>query len=231
MRIGLFDSGIGGLTVLKAFIKYHPNNEYFYYGDTLNVPYGDKSIDELKIYTTKAVEYLLNKKIDILVIACGTVSANLYDYIKESVDIPVYSVISEIPKYIEQNNYKKTLAMATQAAINSHAFKNTIKSEVIELACPKLVPLIENDKKDELKLVVQDYLKYYNDIDSIILGCTHYPLIKDIIKEYVGNNVSLIDMGEILAQSIETKDTNYSLELFFTKRTEILDKKIKEILN
>lgn len=231
MRIGLFDSGIGGLTVLKAFIKYHPNNEYFYYGDTLNVPYGDKSIDELKTYTTKAVEYLLNKKIDILVIACGTVSANLYDYIKKSINIPVYSVISEIPKYIEQNNYKKTLAMATQAAINSHAFKNTIKSEVIELACPKLVPLIENDKKDELKLVVQDYLKDYNDIDSIILGCTHYPLIKDIIKEYVGNNVSLIDMGEILAQSIKTKDTNYSLELFFTKRTEILDKKIKEILN
>lgn len=231
MRIGLFDSGIGGLTVLKAFVKYHPNNEYFYYGDTLNVPYGDKSIDELKTYTTKAVEYLLNKKIDILVIACGTVSANLYDYIKKSINIPVYSVISEIPKYIEQNNYKKTLAMATQAAINSHAFKNTIKSEVIELACPKLVPLIENDKKDELKLVVQDYLKDYNDIDSIILGCTHYPLIKDIIKEYVGNNVSLIDMGEILAQSIKTKDTNYSLELFFTKRTEILDKKIKEILN
>ena len=94
MRVGLFDSGIGGITVLKEMLKYHPNNEYFYYGDTLNVPYGDKTIEELYNCVEKIIDYLKEKKVDIIIIACGTVSANLYDRLKKEIDIPIYSSIS-----------------------------------------------------------------------------------------------------------------------------------------
>lgn len=230
MRIGLFDSGIGGLTVLKAFIKYHPNNEYFYYGDTLNVPYGDKSIDELYNCVQNIINYLKNKKVDMIIIACGTVSANLYERLKNEIDIPIYSVISNIPKYIEENNYKKTLVMATTATINSHIFKKTLKNEVIEVACPKLVPLIEKGNYNLIDETLDEYLKDTEGIDSLVLGCTHYPLVKENIRKKIGREVSILDMGEILAKSIKTKDSFYKLDLYFSKKTEELDKNVNFIL-
>lgn len=230
MRIGLFDSGIGGLTVLKAFIKYHPNNEYFYYGDTLNVPYGDKSIDESYNCVQNIINYLKNKKVDMIIIACGTVSANLYERLKNEIDIPIYSVISNIPKYIEENNYKKTLVMATTATINSHIFKKTLKNEVIEVACPKLVPLIEKGNYNLIDETLDEYLKDTEGIDSLVLGCTHYPLVKENIRKKIGREVSILDMGEILAKSIKTKDSFYKLDLYFSKKTEELDKNVNFIL-
>lgn len=229
MRIGLFDSGIGGLTVLKAFIKYHPNNEYFYYGDTLNVPYGDKTKEELYECVKTILKYMKSKKVDIIVIACGTVSANLYDRLKEENEIPIYNVIGETFKYIEERNFKKTLVMATNASIKSHVFKNNIKNEVIEVACPKLVPLIENGKYDEIDDALDEYLQNIDGIDSIVLGCTHYPIIKDKIMKKV-NNVEILDMGEILAKNIKIEDTTKKVDLYFSKKTVMLDENVNSIL-
>lgn len=230
MRIGLFDSGIGGLTVLKSFIKYHPNNQYYYYGDTLNVPYGDKSIDELYKYVKNIIEYLKSKKVEMIIIACGTVSANLYDCLKEELDIPIYSVISELPKYIEERNYKKTLVMATNATINSHVFKKKLNNEVVEIACPKLVPIIESGNYNELDIVLDEYLSNLDGIDSIILGCTHYSIIKDYIRKKVGNSIDIIDMGEVLANNIKIEDSYKRIDLFFSKKTENLDRNVNKIL-
>lgn len=220
MRVGLFDSGIGGLTVLKSFIKYHPNNEYFYYGDTLNVPYGDKSIDELYKCVEKIIKYLEEQKVDIIIIACGTVSANLYDRLKEELDIPIYSVISELPKYIREKKYKKTLVMATSASINSHIYKKELDNDVIEVACPKLVPMIESADYSNLDGALNEYLKDLDGVDSIVLGCTHYPIIKDYIRNKVGNDIDIIDIGELLAKKIELIDSHKEVNFFFSKVTD-----------
>jgi glutamate racemase len=230
MKIGLFDSGVGGLTVLKSFLKYHPNNEYYYYGDTLNVPYGDKTKEELRKCVNNILEYLKEKKVEMIIIACGTVSANLYEELKEELDIPIYSVISELPKYIEEKNYKNILVMATNATINTHVFKNRLKNNVIEVACPKLVPAIEKNDMNAIDSILDEYLENVQSIDSIVLGCTHYPIIKDKIRKKVGEQVDIIDMGEILARNIQIKDSTKNIELFFSKKTKELDNNVKMII-
>lgn len=230
MRIGLFDSGVGGLTVLKAFLKYHPNNEYIYYGDTLNVPYGDKTKEELYNCVTNIIEYLKEKKVDIIIIACGTVSANLYDRLKEEIDIPIYSIISEVKDYIKLKQYKRTLVMATNATIQSHVFKNELDNNVIEVACPKLVPIIESGDYSNLDEVLNEYLKNAHNVDSLILGCTHYPIIKEQIKNKIEKNIDIIDLGELLAKKIKVKDSFKRVDLYFSKKTENLDRNVNNIL-
>ncbi len=230
MRIGLFDSGVGGLTVLKSFLKYHPNNEYIYYGDTLNVPYGDKTKEELYNCVTNIIDYLKEKKVDIIIIACGTVSANLYDRLKEEIDIPIYSIISEVKDYIKLKQYKRTLVMATNATIQSHVFKNELDNNVIEVACPKLVPIIESGDYSNLDEVLNEYLKNANNTDSLILGCTHYPIIKEQIKNKIEKNIDIIDLGELLAKKIEVKDSFKRVDLYFSKKTENLDRNVNNIL-
>jgi glutamate racemase len=230
MRIGLFDSGVGGLTVLKSFLKYHPNNEYFYYGDTLNVPYGDKTKKELRCCVDNILKFLQEKNVEIIIIACGTVSANLYDELKKELDIPIYSVISELPKYIEEKKYKNTLVMATNATINTHIFKKKLNNNVIEVACPKLVPAIENNETEKIDLILDEYLKDIGPVDSLILGCTHYPIIKNKIKNKVGKNVDIIDMGEILAKNIKVVDSFKNVELYFSKNTPELSNNVKMVI-
>lgn len=230
MRIGLFDSGVGGLTVLKSFLKYHPNNEYFYYGDTLNVPYGDKTKEELYNCVTSIIKYLKEKKVDMIIIACGTVSANLYDRLKKELDIPIYSIISEIKEYIKRKGYKSTLVMATKATIESHVFKKELDNNVIEVACPKLVPIIESRDYSNLNEVLDEYLNDIDNIDSLILGCTHYPIIKEQIKNKVGKNVDIIDLGELLSKKIKVNDTHKRVDLYFSKKTEKLDENVNYIL-
>ena len=231
MRVGLFDSGVGGLTVLNAFLKYHPNNEYFYYGDTLNMPYGDKTIDELYSYVKVILNYMREKKVDIIVIACGTISANLYDVLKKEVEVPIYSVISELPRYIEEKGYKNTLVLATNATINSHVFKNRLNSNVIEVACPKLVPIIEQNRMEDLDSALDEYIKDTSNIDSLILGCTHYGIIKEDIKRKIGKDIDIIDLGEILASKIELNDSFQSVDLHFSKVTNELEENVKKIIN
>ncbi len=230
MRIGLFDSGVGGLTVLNSFLKYHPNNEYFYYGDTLNMPYGDKSIQELYEYSKKIIDYLYSKNVDIIVIACGTVSANLYDILKKEVKVPIYSVMSELNNYFKEQKFNKTLVLATTKTIDSHVFKKIVEKEVIEVACPKLVPLIESNNIEMVDKVLDEYIPQNIDFDSLVLGCTHYPIIKELIMNKINKNVKIIDMGEILAKRIKTQDSFKKVDLYFSKRTEELNKNVNNIL-
>ena len=231
MRIGMFDSGVGGLTVLNSFLKYHPNNEYIYYGDTLNVPYGNKSKEELFKLSKNIIEFLESKNVDIIIIACGTVSSNVYEELKKITNIPIYSIISELPEYIKNNNHKNVLALATSATINTHVFKNKLDANVIEVACPKLVPLIEENNSEKLDEVINEYLTDTDKIDSIILGCTHYPLIKDKIEKKINKNIDIIELGEILAKKIAINDSFKNVKLCFTKETESLNENIKRILN
>lgn len=229
MRIGMFDSGIGGLTVLKSFLKYHPDNEYIYYGDILNMPYGDKTKKELLELSTKIISFLESKNVDIIVIACGTVSSNLYDELKNISKVPIYSIISEVSDYIKEKDYNNLLVMATSATINTHIFKNMANNIITEIACPKLVPLIETNNDKEIEIALDEYLTT-KDYDGIILGCTHYPIIKDKIKEKLNNSTEIIELGEILARKIKTKDSYKSIEVYFSKEIPMLKDNVNKIL-
>ena len=227
MRVGLFDSGIGGLTVLRTLMKKYPNNDYIYYGDTLNVPYGNKTIEELNELSKKDVEYLINKNVDIIIVACGTVSSNCLDYLKETFDIPIYGVVMPTIEYINNSDYKNIGVLATNATINSHIFKNNINKNVYEIPAPILVDLIEKNETSYIEEVLHEYLDKYKDkIDALILGCTHYPLIKDYLKHVI--DVDIIEMGDY----IEVEEgSSKSLDINFSRTDKVIDSNIDIILN
>ena len=228
MRIGLFDSGLGGLTVLKTLLKKYPNNEYVYYGDTLNIPYGDKTKEELIILAKKNVEFLLSKNVDIIIIACGTVSSNCLDILKESYDIPIISILEPTIDYLNRSNYQNILVMATHATINSHIFKNNINKNIYELETPKLVPMIENNNLLDIEEILHEYLdNYLNNIDVLVLGCTHYPIIKDYIKSVVGEHTNILDMSDLIKID---NNGNRSLEIYFSKIDDKIITNTKNIL-
>ena len=228
MRIGLFDSGVGGLTVLKTLLKKIPNNEYIYYGDTLNLPYGSKSKKELLKLAKNNIEFLLNKKVDMIIIACGTVSSNCLEELKETYNIPIISIVEPTIDYLNKSNYKNIGVIATEATINYHIFKNNIDKNIYEIATPKLVPLIESNNLSNIDLVLHEYLDDYLDkIDVLVLGCTHYPIIRDYIEK-ITNNITIIDMSEQI--NIENQGNN-KIEIYFSKVNDIIINNTKRILN
>ena len=228
MKIGVFDSGIGGLTVLKRLIDKYPNNEYIYYGDTKNIPYGDKSIDELKVLASNIVEFLISKNVDMIVIACGTVSSNLSNYLKEKYNIKIVDIISPVINYLNNSEYEKIGVIATNATINSKVFSKSLNKDIKEVACPMFVPLIESNNLCELEKYLDNYLNDIKDRDIIVLGCTHYPIIKDEINKYLNNNVRLLDMAECISNI--TNEGKASIELYFSELYDKLIDNIKIIL-
>lgn len=229
MKIGVFDSGIGGLTVLKKLIDTYPNNEYIYYGDTKNIPYGDKSVNELKVLASNIIDFLIEKDVDMIVIACGTISSNLSTYLKEKYNIKIIDIISPVINYLNNNNYEKIGVIATQATINSKVFSTNINKDIKEVACPKFVPLIEDNNLIELENYFNIYLDDLIDRDLIVLGCTHYPLIKDQISQYMGNNIKLLDMSECIS-NISNNGVS-SVNLYFSKLDDKIINNINNILD
>ena len=228
MRVGLFDSGIGGLTVLKTLIKKYPLNDYIYFGDTKNIPYGSKSIDKLKELARQNVEFLLRFNVDVIVIACGTVSSNCLSYLKELYDVKIIDIISPTIKYLNASNYNNILVMATEATINSRKNKKSINKNVFEVATPKLVPMIESKKLDNIDIVLNDYLSLYKKkIDSLVLGCTHYPLLRNDIVDVVGQNVDIIDMSDLL---VLDNSGNGNMSIYFSDVNDKLVDNVKYIL-
>lgn len=231
MRIGIFDSGVGGLTVLKNLYENHPNNEYIYFGDTLNLPYGNKSKEELINLADKDVEFLTTKNVDLIIIACGTVSSNCYEYLKNKYSIPIYDIINPTINYINNSNYQNIGVIATEATINSHIFKKNIKKNIFEIKTPDFVPIIENNNYQELENSINNYLKEYKEkIDLLVLGCTHYPIIKENLNKYFNNKVKLLDMSEPLLNKIKEGNTS-NVEIYFSKLTEENTNNAKKILN
>lgn len=229
MRIGLFDSGLGGLTVLKELKRKYPNNEYIYFGDNKNLPYGSKTKEQLLELSSNAVEFLLSKKVDIVIIACGTVSANVYDDLKQKYQIPIYDIITPTITYINNSEYEKVGLIATKATVESHKFKEKINKTLYEQACPLFVPFIEGDKTINIDNAINDYLKEIKDYDAIILGCTHYPLLIDKLKSIT--NAKLINMGTILANHLNITSSISKTNLYFSKFDNKLIDKVNNIID
>lgn len=233
MRVGVFDSGIGGLTILKSLLENHPNNEYIYFGDTLNIPYGEKTNDQLKDLSDKIIRFLISKKVDMIVIACGTISSSIYDEIKNKYDVPIYDIINPITNQLKKLKIKKALLIATDKTIESKKFEEKLKSANIELytqACPKFVPIIEHKSKDLLEIELGEYLYQYKnlDIEVVIPGCTHYPIISGEIGDYL--NVDILDIGLIVAKSLDIKYSINDLKVYFSAVDDDLKEVVKDII-
>ena len=233
MRVGVFDSGIGGLTILKSLLENHPNNEYIYFGDTLNIPYGEKTNDQLKDLSDKIIRFLISKKVDMIVIACGTISSSIYDEIKNKYDVPIYDIINPITNQLKKLKIKKALLIATDETIESKKFEEKLKSANMELytqACPKFVPIIEHKSKDLLEIELGEYLYQYKnlDIEVVIPGCTHYPIISGEIADYL--NVDILDIGLIVAKSLDIEYSINDLKVYFSAVDDDLKEVVKDII-
>lgn len=233
MKVGVFDSGIGGLTVLKNLYKHYPNNEYIYYGDTKNLPYGNKTKEELNELSSNDIEFLISKKVDVIFIACGTVSSNCIHYLKNKYDIPIYDIITPTINYLNNSNYKNIGIIATNATISSHVFEKNLNKFVYEIKTPDFVPIIENNQIKELPKVIDKYLKEYKDkIDILVLGCTHYPLIKDNLNKYLGNHIPLLDMSELLLDKLkDNNNSSSSISIYYSKLNKTIIENTKNVLN
>jgi len=231
MRIGVFDSGLGGVTVLKELITRYPNNEYIYFGDTINLPYGSKTKEQLLQFSDKIINFLKEQKVDLIIIACGTCSANTYFEIKDKYHIPIIDILSPTIHYILSCEYKKIGVIGTEMLIKSNYFNKYLNNvEVTSVATPKLVPLIETDKinTDECEEVLKQYLNNFNDIDALVLGCTHYSLLKDQILKI--RKLKLINMGEILSHNINLGNSDeLKVTLYFSFVNDTIQKKVQQI--
>lgn len=211
--IGIFDSGIGGLTVLKSVAQILPNENIVYFGDTARVPYGSKSNDTVIEYSIQAANFLLRKNIKLLVVACNTASSVALGELKRFLTIPVIGMIEPGARAaIHESKSGRIGVIGTRATINNKAYSHELKKlnpkiKVYEKACPLFVPLAEegwiNNKVTEL--AAKEYLTELkeNKIDSLILGCTHYPILASVIQKVVGKNVKLVDSGTPSAMIIE----------------------------
>lgn len=217
-KIGVFDSGLGGLTAVKEIMSLFPNESIVYFGDTGRVPYGTRSKETILKYTYDDINFLLSRDVKMIVIACGTASSAALPEIKTEFNVPIYGVVDSgayEAARVTKNN--KIGIIGTTATIKSGAYNKYLaeynnKVQTFEKACPLFVPLVENGHFDTpvTELVVEEYLKDIKDagVDTLILGCTHYPLLKSAISKYMGDGVTLVSPGEEVAKFLRKKITS-----------------------
>jgi glutamate racemase len=210
--IGVFDSGIGGLTVVRALTHHLPHENIVYFGDTARVPYGPKSSQVVREYAAQDTDVLLQHNVKMIVIACNTVSAVALDVVQKRAKVPVTGVIIPGAQAAARATAKKRVGIiGTVGTVSSNAYTNAIRQidpgiQVFGQACPLFVPLAEEGWTDHkaTALIAKEYLfpLTLEKIDTLILGCTHYPLLKDVISEVLHNAVTLIDSGEATAGAV-----------------------------
>ncbi len=210
--IGLFDSGIGGLTVLHQIIEALPRENTVYLGDTARAPYGTKSVETVLRYSFENTAFLVEKGVKLVVVACNTSTAVALPALKEQYSVAVLGVIEPgVRRALAVTRNKKVGVIGTEATIQSGAYTQSLKAhdptiEVYSRACPLFVPLVEEGWTDNtvVQLTVEAYLKSLKQsgIDTLILGCTHYPLLKKAIRNFLGTAVRLIDSAEEIAHEV-----------------------------
>lgn len=202
--IGIFDSGVGGLTVVRTLLKELPQENFIYLGDTAHVPYGNKTVEQLFSYAYSITDFFIAQKVKAIIVACGTHSSITLPRLSLEYNcLPILGVLKPGALAASRASRNGRIGvLATQATVNSQAYTKEIKQlkpelEVLEVACPKFVPLVEAGKLNgtETTMAVAEYVEplLSRGIDTIILGCTHYPFLSAVIKEYVGEEVELID--------------------------------------
>ena len=247
--IGIFDSGVGGLTVFKEIRKKMPNENVIYLGDTKNFPYGNRKKEEIIEYAIQNVEILLQKDVKVIVVACGTATSQAIDVLKEKFDIPIIGIIEPTVDYIKRQEYQEIGVIATEGTIRSGAWEKKLKQEipninVVNKACPMLATIAEKGKakSEQGKRVIKEYMRPFKEkyINKIILGCTHYPIYEEIIKEELGYNVELINTGTTVAnylvkylkqKGLENIEAEGEEKIYLTKPEKEFKEIAKNIMN
>lgn len=227
--IGIFDSGVGGLTVLAEIRRNLPNENIIYLGDTKNFPYGNRSKEEIIEFAIQNVKTLIKKQVKMIVIACGTATSQAIEVLHEKFDMPIIGIIEPTVEYVKEQDYKEIGVIATEGTIRSGAWEQKLKEKmpqinVINKACPMLATIAEEGKAQsaEGKKVIKEYMELFKEkkIDKIILGCTHYPIYEKIIREELGYEVELINTGVTVSKQLQIYLKENQLENDGTEKTE-----------
>jgi glutamate racemase len=214
--IGVFDSGFGGLTVLKELLEVIPDVDYVYFGDTARLPYGSKSVETVARYAVEAAHYLESNAAQMLVIACNTATALALDQIRAAARVPVVGVVepgAEAAASATKN--RKIVVIGTEATVSSHAYRKALEARNLqarEKACPLLVPLVEEGwvEHSVTEEVARIYLAEafadgFHDADTLVLGCTHYPLLKPLLRRAAPGHANIVDSAESTAHAVASQ--------------------------
>lgn len=247
--IGIFDSGVGGLTVLSEIKRKLPNENLLYLGDTKNFPYGNKTQKQIVDFAMQNAQRLIKLGAKVIVIACGTATSQAIEALKENFTVPIIGIIEPTVKFVKEQKINRIGVIATEGTIRSGAWERNLKSqieniEVINKACPMLATIAEEGRatSDEGRSIIKEYMEPFkkNKIDKIILGCTHYPIYEELIREELGYQVELINTGVTVSKELEqylkkhnllnTLEHNEDL-IFLTKQEEEFKLIAKNLLN
>ncbi len=219
--IGIFDSGIGGLTVLKEIREQLPNEDIIYFGDTARVPYGTRSRETIIKYSFQCINFLMSKNIKLVIIACNTATASALEEVRKHFDIPIIGVVEPgVVTAVATTQNNKIGIIGTSSTVNSGAYQESIRAlnenaEVIGVACPLFVPIVEDGWQDTevARLTAEKYLMELkeHEIDTLVLGCTHYPILKYTISK-VMNDVHLINPAFETAKQVKSLLTETDLK-------------------
>jgi glutamate racemase len=212
--IGVFDSGVGGLTVVRALMARLPCESVIYFGDTARVPYGVKSVETIALYACQIAQFLLQREVKLLIVACNTMAAVAHQAITELSPVPVLDVIDAGARSaVAVTQSKRVGVIGTPATVNSGAYNRAIhrldpEVRIFSQTCPLFVPLVEEGwwEHRATRLIAEEYLKPVldHDLDTLVLGCTHYPLLKPLLQEIVGGAIRLVDSAEAMADQTRT---------------------------
>ena len=212
--IGIFDSGLGGMTVLKELVHLMPKESFVFFGDTAHVPYGNKSPESIEKFSISIIKFLKTHSVKLIVVACNTASAVVLNKIKKDVDIPIIGVIEPIKFYLQNNKTPQSIGIiGTDNTINSQAYDKIIlsfsnKIKIYSKSCPLFVPIIEEGLESHkiTEIIAREYLQTMinKKINLLILGCTHYPIIKNIIQDILTINVTIVDSANLVANYVES---------------------------
>ena len=219
--IGVFDSGVGGLTVVRALMERLPFEDIHYFGDTARVPYGVKSVETIAHYTTQIAEFLLERQVKLLIIACNTMAAVSAQVVRDLSPVPVLDVIDAgALAALAATRTRRIGVIGTPTTINSNAYALAIhqiepEARIVSQACPLFVPLVEEGWLDHpvTRMTAQEYLRpvLAEKVDTLVLGCTHYPLLKPLLAEVAGPTVALVDSAEAMAERTAALLTDMNL--------------------
>lgn len=209
--IGVFDSGVGGISVLKELVSLMPNENFIYFGDSKNAPYGTKTLEEIKNLTVENAKFLYDKGVKAIVIACNTATSAGAKQVREILDIPVVGIEPALKPAALMKKNAKIAVMATPLTLKLEKFANLMdkfdeNAEIYPIECPDIVGFVEKGifEGNELENCIEKYFHTVKNVclDGVVLGCTHYPFVKSVIKKVVGENVKLFDGGEGTAKEL-----------------------------
>ena len=248
--IGIFDSGLGGLTVLTEIKKRLNKENYIYLGDTKNFPYGNKSKEDIILLCKKNIEFLVQKNVKLIIIACGTATSQALDEVRNLYNIPIIGIIEPTVLSLKKEQDKNNIGViATEGTIKSGAWEKNIKNNiknasVINKACPLLAQIAEEGltNNEVAKNAIKEYMKPFKNknIDKIILGCTHYPLFEKLIREEIGENSEIINTGERVAiyleeylreKNLKNEKANGKQDIYLTQLKENFKEIAEKLLN